>query len=113
MKTDQSLAGYIRQHLDVIEARLEVGIRQDVIIRELTEIGYTTTLQSFRNLLYRARKWKQKQVTKETHKSVIKSVIIEENEQNKLQQNEVSKSPQSKPTSFQYGNTKPDESELI
>jgi hypothetical protein len=57
MKTDQSLAGYIREHLSSIEARLKVGIRQEVILQELQDVGYqNTTIQTFRNLLYRARK---------------------------------------------------------
>lgn len=57
MKTDQSLAGYIREHLSTIEARLKVGIRQEVILQELQDVGYpNTTIQTFRNLLYRARK---------------------------------------------------------
>lgn len=55
MKHSQSLAGYIRQHLAEIEARLEVGIRQEVIVSELENIGYKTTLTGFRNFLYRAR----------------------------------------------------------
>lgn len=56
MKSKQSLAGYIREHLNELEARLENGIRQEVIVEELTEKGYETTLQTLRNLIYRARK---------------------------------------------------------
>lgn len=55
MKQKQSLAGYIRQHLAEIEGRLEVGIRQEVIVSELETAGYETTLKGFRNFLYRAR----------------------------------------------------------
>jgi hypothetical protein len=55
MKMKQSLAGYIRQHLSELEARLDVGIRQEVIIQELETTGYKTSLQIFRNCLYRAR----------------------------------------------------------
>lgn len=55
MRRSQSLAGYIRQHLHQLEARLEVGIRQEVLIAELEIHGYKTTLQGFRNFLYRAR----------------------------------------------------------
>lgn len=55
MKLAQSLAGYIRQHLTEIEERLEVGIRQEVIVSELEANGYKTTLKGFRNFLYRAR----------------------------------------------------------
>lgn len=56
MKLKQSLAGYIREHLNELEARLENGIRQEVIVEELAEKGYETTLQTLRNLIYRARK---------------------------------------------------------
>lgn len=57
MKTDQSLAGYIREHLTTIEERLKNGIRQEVILQELRQVGYpNTAIQTFRNLLYRARK---------------------------------------------------------
>lgn len=57
MKTDQSLAGYIREHLSTIESRLKIGIRQEVILQELQQVGYPNTkIQTFRNLLYRARK---------------------------------------------------------
>src|SRR6218665_2195421 len=55
MKPPQSLAGYIRQHLKELEERLEVGVRQEVIVAELEAHGYKTTLKGFRNFLYRAR----------------------------------------------------------
>lgn len=55
MKPPQSLAGYIRQHLKELEERLEVGVRQEVIVAELESHGYKTTLKGFRNFLYRAR----------------------------------------------------------
>lgn len=55
MKPPQSLAGYIRQHLQELEERLEVGVRQEVIVAELEAHGYKTTLKGFRNFLYRAR----------------------------------------------------------
>jgi len=55
MKPPQSLAGYIRQHLEELEERLEVGVRQGTIVAELEVHGYKTTLTGFRNFLYRAR----------------------------------------------------------
>lgn len=55
LKRSQSLAGYIRQHLDELEARLEFGVRQEVLVAELETLGYRTTLKGFRNFLYRAR----------------------------------------------------------
>lgn len=63
MKKPQSLAGLIRQRLADIEARLEVGIRQEVIVDELATEGHLTSLQNFRNELWRARKWKEKKET--------------------------------------------------
>lgn len=60
MKKQQSFAGVIRQRLADIEARLEVGIRQEVIIGELKEEGYETSLANFRNELWRARKWRER-----------------------------------------------------
>lgn len=59
----QSLAGVIRQRLADIEARLEVGIRQEVIVEELAAEGHQTSLQNFRNELWRARKWREKKAT--------------------------------------------------
>ncbi|MGF6276251.1 hypothetical protein ABIB38_004662 [Massilia sp. UYP11] len=63
MKKQQSFAGVIRQRLADIEARLEVGIRQEVIIGELKEEGYETSLANFRNELWRARKWRDRRET--------------------------------------------------
>lgn len=54
---EQTLSGYIRQHLAEIEQRLEFGTRQETIVAELVGLGYTTTIQSFRNTLSRARTW--------------------------------------------------------
>lgn len=62
MKKPQSLAGTIRQRLAEIEARLEVGVRQEVILGELAALGHQTSLQNFRNELWRARKWREKKV---------------------------------------------------
>jgi len=52
----QSLAGVIRERLASIEARLSVGVRQEVILAELAAEGYETTLKNLRNELCRARK---------------------------------------------------------
>jgi len=50
------LAGVIRERKASIEARLAVGVRQEVILAELAAEGYETTLKNFRNELCRARK---------------------------------------------------------
>lgn len=60
MKKEQSLAGVIRERLESIEARLAVGIRQEVLLAELAEAGYETSLSNFRNELWRARKRRDK-----------------------------------------------------
>lgn len=57
---EQTLSGYIRQHLADIEQRLIFGTRQETIVSELVELGYSPTIQSFRNTLSRARAWAKK-----------------------------------------------------
>lgn len=52
----QSLAGYLRQHLGVIETRIANGVRQRQIVDELASLGYVTSLLSLRNALMRARR---------------------------------------------------------
>ena len=55
MRAKQSLSGFIREHLVLLEAQLFAGIRQEVIIEELEAKGFATSLACFRTLLYRAR----------------------------------------------------------
>lgn len=88
MKTDQSLAGYIREHLSTIESRLKIGIRQDVILQELQNVGYPNTrIQTFRNLLYRARKKALKnQIEKEKSPKIEPSTKVEKEKQNVLKE---------------------------
>lgn len=115
MKKTQSLAGYIREHLAAIEARLDVGIRQEVIVSELATEGYTTTIQGFRNLLYRARK---KAASRGLKPPSPTQQQPNEKESEKKQTEEKSKPENSlktkleKPAGFQYSGTK-DESDLI
>jgi hypothetical protein len=56
----QSLAGYIRQHLVELEARMEFGTKQAELVEELNALGYATTLPAFRNYLSRARAWRDR-----------------------------------------------------
>lgn len=102
MKKPQSLAGVIRQRLDDIEARLDVGVRQEVIISELAAEGYETSLQNFRNELWRARK--RKEQGKET-KAVEKAVKNVAATHNKTPAKQVV-DPLKKPAGFNYGGTK-------
>lgn len=60
VKKEQSLAGVIRERLESIEQRLAVGVRQEVLLTELAQAGYETSLSNFRNELWRARKRKEK-----------------------------------------------------
>lgn len=64
MNKTQSLAGYIREHLSSYEERLAIGIRQEVIVKELAEAGYETNVFTLRTLLSRARKKRDKQLQK-------------------------------------------------
>lgn len=64
MKKTQSLAGYIRERLAQYEDRLAIGIRQEVILEELAQAGYETTIYTLRTLLSRARKQRDAAVQK-------------------------------------------------
>jgi hypothetical protein len=55
MKTQQTLSGFIRQHLQDFESQLKNGIRQEVIVTGLEAHGYKTSVAVFRNLIWRAR----------------------------------------------------------
>jgi len=63
-KYNRTLTGVIRDRLEGIEARLEIGIRQETIIDELRLEGFQTTPASFRNLLAKARKWRNEKQAK-------------------------------------------------
>lgn len=61
-KPPQTLNGVIRERLEDIERRLAFGVRQEVILEELRSQGYeTTTIDTLRNALWRARKWRERQ----------------------------------------------------
>ena len=117
MKPPQSLAGYIRQHLTELEERLEVGIRQEVIVSELDAYGYKTTLKGFRNFLYRARiRAAQKTVAVpakyQPPKEQKNAPLVIQKPSHKKQ--EVSPNPLTKKTGFEYkGTLGVDENDLI
>lgn len=52
----QSIAGYIRQHLEEIEQKIHIGIRHESIVEEIKNSGVDIDLAKFRTYLYRARK---------------------------------------------------------
>lgn len=54
-KQTQSFSGLIRERLPLIEQRLAVGVRQEVILAELAKEGYQTTLANLKNEIWRAR----------------------------------------------------------
>ncbi len=51
-----TLSGVIRSRLAIIESRMFEGVRQKVIVEELTKEGFEVSEKDFRQLLYRARK---------------------------------------------------------
>ena len=104
MKSQQSLAGYIREHLAAFEARLEVGVRQDVFIEELKEKGYVTTLANFRNMIYRAR---QRAAISPSKPQAFIQERTSKNQENLTQKNEqkVPDNPLKKSPGFEYRGT--------
>ena len=116
MKPAQSLAGYIRQHLTELEVRLDVGVRQEVIVAELETHGYKTTLKGFRNFLYRARLRAAKKgaiaLTTPTTQKEIQNVPIAQAPVKPKK--EVPQNPLTKNTGFKYkGTLNFDEDDLI
>lgn len=103
MKKPQSLAGVIRENLDEIQRRLEIGIRQEVILAELAVAGHKTTLGNFRNELYRARKRREKRAGE---KKI--ALIKNENKATKKTDSALTKS-----TGFLYEGTSIDVDDLI
>ncbi len=52
---NQSLSSYITEHLDEIEKLISVGVYQDSICQQLTLLGFTPSLATFKKSLARAR----------------------------------------------------------
>ena len=52
---NQSLSSYISEHLDEIEKLISVGVYQDSICQQLTLLGFTPPLATFKKSLARAR----------------------------------------------------------
>lgn len=96
-KQSQSLAGVIRERLASIEARLAVGVRQEVILAELAAEGCETTLKNLRNELCRARKRKSKALP-------APPVGLEKG--SRAGKEATRENPLKKPTGFNYGGTK-------
>jgi hypothetical protein len=62
MNNKQSRAGWIREHLQEIDGRLELGIRRAVIVAELQSLGYNCSAHELSNDLSRARRWAKSKV---------------------------------------------------
>ncbi len=52
----QSFSGFIRQHLTSIESKLEAGFSHQSILEEFALLGFVTSIKTFRNAVYRARR---------------------------------------------------------
>jgi hypothetical protein len=58
MKKRQSYTGFVKERLAFIEARIELGYRQEAIKEEIEKgTSHTATLEGFRGALKKARKW--------------------------------------------------------
>jgi hypothetical protein len=66
MNDKQSRAGWIREHLQELEDRLEVGVRRAVIVAELQALGYSCSVHELSNDLSRARRWARSKAEKAT-----------------------------------------------
>lgn len=59
MKKRQSYTGFVKERLDLIETRIELGYRQEAIKEEIEKgTNHTVTLAGFRGALKKARKWR-------------------------------------------------------
>lgn len=59
MKKRQSYTGFVKERLDLIEGRIELGYRQEAIKEEIEKgTSHTVTLAGFRGALKKARKWR-------------------------------------------------------
>lgn len=52
----QSLLGYVRQHLEILEGLRGEGVPYDVLIESFASFGWTVEHAALNNALYRARK---------------------------------------------------------
>lgn len=64
-RANQSLAGYVRDNLKLIESEIESGIPIKDILLAVNETGYKTSLDSFKVTLLRARQKARLKETKE------------------------------------------------
>lgn len=59
MKKRQSYTGFVKERLDLIEARIELGYRQEAIKEEIEKgTSHAVTLAGFRGALKKARRWR-------------------------------------------------------
>lgn len=109
-RQSQSLAGVIRERLATIEARLAVGVRQEVIVAELAAEGYETTLKNLRNELCRARKRSSKTLPAQAAGDKGSTANMPSRAESKRvatpRAEKTPENPLKKPTGFNYGGTK-------
>ena len=109
-RQSQSLAGVIRERLATIEARLAVGVRQEVIVAELAAEGYETTLKNLRNELCRARKRSSKTLPPQAAGDKGSTANMPSRAESKRvatpRAEKTPENPLKKPTGFNYGGTK-------
>lgn len=109
-RQSQSLAGVIRERLATIEARLAVGVRQEVIVAELAAEGYETTLKNLRNELCRARKRSSKTLPAQAASDKGSTANMPSRAESKRvatpRAEKTPENPLKKPTGFNYGGTK-------
>lgn len=109
-RQSQSLAGVIRERLATIEARLAVGVRQEVIVAELAAEGYETTLKNLRNELCRARKRSSKTLPAQAAGDKSSTANMPSRAESKRvatpRAEKTPENPLKKPTGFNYGGTK-------
>lgn len=63
MKFKRTLTGYVREHLEEIETRIELGYSLSQLLFELNqEHEFGCSLPGFKTALYVARKWRRKKI---------------------------------------------------
>ena len=57
----QSVAGFVREHLALIEQAIDHGVKAPAIVQSMAAAGAVATARSFEVALYRARVWRRRQ----------------------------------------------------
>lgn len=111
-KPPQTLNGVIRERLEDIEKRLAFGVRQEVILDELRTLGYETTIDTLRNALWRARKWRQRQAAA-SHPTDTPNQPPAPAVNTAAPQPKPPENPLKKPRGFRYSGKATDDNDLV